>query len=409
LKKKIAVIGAGAAGFFGAIRMKSLLPHATVIVFEKSNKMLAKVKVSGGGRCNATHACFEVSQLIKNYPRGSKELRQAFMQFACTDTVNWFFDRGVELKTEQDGRMFPVTNDSQTIIDCLMDEAEKLGVQFSLGSNIKKVESKNGKLELTFDNDDSEVFDAVLIATGGHPNKSGFNWMASTNHTIVDPIPSLFTFNFKDKTISALMGISVPDAQVKIVGTKHEYSGPLLITHWGISGPAVLKLSSFAARQLAEMKYEFMVAVNWINRKEGDVRELILQVKAKYPKRTLFRLNEVELPKRLWEYILFKLKIDGEQIIGNISKDTLNRIVNTLVNDQYQVKGKTTFKEEFVTCGGVELSEVDFKTMESKLVPNLFFAGEVLDIDAITGGFNFQAAWTTGYIAGSTIGKRFVE
>jgi predicted Rossmann fold flavoprotein len=409
LRKKIAVIGAGAAGFFGAIRMKSLLPNATVIVFEKSNKMLAKVKVSGGGRCNATHACFEVSQLIKNYPRGSKELRQAFMQFACTDTVNWFFDRGVELKTEQDGRMFPVTNDSQTIIDCLMDEAEKLGVQFSLGSNIKKVESKNGKLELTFDNDDSEVFDAVLIATGGHPNKSGFNWMASTNHTIVDPIPSLFTFNFKDKTISALMGISVPDAQVKIVGTKHEYSGPLLITHWGISGPAVLKLSSFAARQLAEMKYEFMVAVNWINRKEGDVRELILQVKAKYPKRTLFRLNEVELPKRLWEYILFKLKIDGEQIIGNISKDTLNRIVNTLVNDQYQVKGKTTFKEEFVTCGGVELSEVDFKTMESKLVPNLFFAGEVLDIDAITGGFNFQAAWTTGYIAGSTIGKRFVE
>ena len=409
MKKKIAVIGAGAAGFFGAIRMKSLLPNATVIVFEKSNKMLAKVKVSGGGRCNATHACFEVSQLIKNYPRGSKELRQAFMQFACTDTVNWFFDRGVELKTEQDGRMFPVTNDSQTIIDCLMDEAEKLGVQFSLGSNIKKVESKNGKLELTFDNDDSEVFDAVLIATGGHPNKSGFNWMASTNHTIVDPIPSLFTFNFKDKTISALMGISVPDAQVKIVGTKHEYSGPLLITHWGISGPAVLKLSSFAARHLAELKYEFMVAVNWINRKEGDVRELILQVKAKYPKRTLFRLNEVELPKRLWEYILFKLKIDGEQIIGNISKDTLNRIVNTLVNDQYQVKGKTTFKEEFVTCGGVELSEVDFKTMESKLVPNLFFAGEVLDIDAITGGFNFQAAWTTGYIAGSTIGKRFVE
>jgi predicted Rossmann fold flavoprotein len=409
LRKKIAVIGAGAAGFFGAIRMKSLLPHATVVVFEKSNKMLAKVKVSGGGRCNATHACFEVSQLIKNYPRGSKELRQAFMQFSCTDTVNWFFDRGVELKTEQDGRMFPVTNDSQTIIDCLMDEAENLGVQFSLGSNIKKVESKNDRLELTFDNDASEVFDAVLIATGGHPNRAGFNWMASTNHTIVEPIPSLFTFNFKDKTIAALMGISVPDAQVKIVGTKHEYSGPLLITHWGISGPAVLKLSSFAARQLAEMKYEFMVAVNWINRKEGDVRELILQVKAKYPKRTLFRLNEIELPKRLWEYILFKLKIDGEQIIGNISKDTLNRIVNTLVNDQYQVKGKTTFKEEFVTCGGVELSEVDFKTMESKLVPNLFFAGEVLDIDAITGGFNFQAAWTTGYIAGSTIGKRFVE
>ncbi len=409
MRKKIAVIGAGAAGFFGAIRMKSLLPHATVIVFEKSNKMLAKVKVSGGGRCNVTHSCFEVSQLIKNYPRGSKELRQAFMQFACGDTVNWFFDRGVELKTESDGRMFPVTNDSQTIIDCLMEEAETSGVQFSLGSNIKKIAGKNNQIELTFDNDDSELFDAVLIATGGHPNKSGFNWMSSTNHSIVDPVPSLFTFNFRDKTISALMGISVPDAQVKIVGTKLEYSGPLLITHWGISGPAVLKLSSFAARQLAAMKYEFSVAVNWINKKEGDVRDLILQVKAKYPKRTLFRLNETELPKRLWEYILYKLKIDGEQIIGNISKDTLNRIVNTLVNDQYEVKGKTTFKEEFVTCGGVDLSEVDFKTMESKLIPNLFFAGEVLDIDAITGGFNFQAAWTTGYIAGTTIGKRFVE
>lgn len=371
--------------------------------------MLAKVKVSGGGRCNVTHSCFEVSQLIKNYPRGSKELRQAFMQFACGDTVNWFFDRGVELKTESDGRMFPVTNDSQTIIDCLMDEAETSGVQFSLGSNIKKIAGKNNQIELTFDNDDSELFDAVLIATGGHPNKSGFNWMSSTNHSIVDPVPSLFTFNFRDKTISALMGISVPDAQVKIVGTKLEYSGPLLITHWGISGPAVLKLSSFAARQLAAMKYEFSVAVNWINKKEGDVRDLILQVKSKYPKRTLFRLNEIELPKRLWEYILYKLKIDGEQIIGNISKDTLNRIVNTLVNDQYEVKGKTTFKEEFVTCGGIDLSEVDFKTMESKLIPNLFFAGEVLDIDAITGGFNFQAAWTTGYIAGTTIGKRFVE
>lgn len=389
--------------------MKSFLPHATVIVFEKSNKMLAKVKVSGGGRCNVTHSCFEVSKLIRNYPRGSKELRSAFMQFNCTDTVNWFFDRGVELKTEGDGRMFPVTNNSQTIIDCLMDEAEKLGVQFSLGSNIKKVAGKNGQIELVFDNDESEIFDAVLIATGGHPNKTGFNWLSATNHSIVDPVPSLFTFNFRDKTISALMGVSVPDAQVKIVGTKLEYSGPLLITHWGISGPAVLKLSSFAARQLAEMKYEFSVSVNWINKKENEVRDLIMNVKSKYPKRTLFRLSEIELPKRLWEYILYKLKIDGEQIIGNISKDTMNRIVNTIVNDQYEVKGKTTFKEEFVTCGGIELSEVDFRTMESKLVPNLFFAGEVLDIDAITGGFNFQAAWTTGYIAGTTIGNRFVE
>ncbi len=407
MRKNIAVIGAGAAGFFGAIRMKSLLPDANVIVYEKSNKMLAKVKVSGGGRCNLTHACFEVSKLVKNYPRGSKELRSAFMQFACTDTVNWFNDRGVELKIESDGRMFPVSNNSQTIIDCLMDEAERCEVEFSLGTSIKKVIGKDGQVELLFDNDSTKDFDAVLIATGGHPNKEGFKWLSSTNHAIVEPVPSLFTFNFKDKTISALMGVSVPDAQVKIVGTKLEYNGPLLITHWGISGPAVLKLSSFAARQLAEMKYEFTTSVNWLNRKEGEVRELILQVKKQFPKRTLFRVNEIELPKRLWEYILFKLKIDGEQIIGNISKDSLNRIVNTLINDQYEVKGKTTFKEEFVTCGGIDLKEIDFKTMESKLVSNLFFAGEVMDVDAITGGFNFQAAWTTGFIAGTEIGKRF--
>ena len=405
--KKIAVIGAGAAGFFGAIRIKSLLPDANVVVFEKSNKMLAKVKVSGGGRCNVTNSCVEVSSLIKNYPRGAKEMRSPFMQFSCVDTVKWFKERGVDLKAEADGRMFPVTNNSQTIIDCLMDEAEKFGVEFSLGSTIKKINSIDKKIELVFDNDSTSVFDAVLVATGGHPNKEGFRWLTSTNHTIVEPVPSLFTFNFKDKTISALMGVSVSNAQVKIVGTKYEYSGPLLITHWGISGPAVLKLSSFAARSLAEMKYEFVTSVNWLNKKEEEVRQLILQVKSHFPKRTLFRLNELELPKRLWEYILFKLKIDGEQIIGNISKDSLNRIVNNIVNDQYEVKGKTTFKEEFVTCGGIALNEIDFKTMESKLVPNLFFAGEVLDIDAITGGFNFQAAWTTGFIAGSEIGKRF--
>lgn len=406
MRKKIAVIGAGAAGFFGAIRIKSLLTDSNVIVFEKTNKMLAKVKVSGGGRCNVTHNCFEVSKLIKNYPRGGKELRSAFMQFGPADTINWFKERGVEIKAEADGRMFPVTDNSQTIIDCFYDEAEKLGIEFSLGTAIKSVQGKDGKVELQFEDGSTDVFDAVLIATGGHHNKEGFRWLSATHHSIVDPVPSLFTFNFKDKTISALMGVSVADAQVKIVGTKLEYAGPLLITHWGISGPAVLKLSSFAARMLADMKYQFTVSVNWLNKKEDEVRNHILQLKQKFPKRTLYRLNEIELPKRLWEFILYKLQIDGEQMIGNISKDNLNRIVNTLVNDQYDVSGKTTFKEEFVTCGGIDLKEIDFRTMESKLVPNLFFAGEVLDIDAITGGFNFQAAWTTGYLAGTEIGRR---
>lgn len=407
MTKNIAIIGAGAAGFFGAIRIKDLLPQANVIVIEKSNKMLAKVRVSGGGRCNVTHACFDIPKLIKNYPRGSKELRNAFMQFSTSDTVEWFESRGVSLKAEADGRMFPVSDNSQTIIDCLMDESERNGIEFSLGSTIKSVNSTDNKIELNFENGESFIVDAVLIATGGHPTKEGFKWLSSTNHTIVEPVPSLFTFNFKDKKIATLMGLSVPEANVKIVGTKFEYHGPLLITHWGISGPAVLKLSSFAARYLSEIKYDFTVSVNWLNMKEGDLREQMLKLKNQFPKRTLFRLNEIALPRRLWEFILLKLEIDGEQLIGNISKDNMNRIINALVNDQFQVKGKTTFKEEFVTCGGIDLKEIDFKTMESKLVPNLFFAGEVLDIDAITGGFNFQAAWTTGYIAGTEIGKRF--
>lgn len=406
-KVNIAVIGGGAAGFFGAIRIKSLLPDATVVVFEKSNKLLAKVKVSGGGRCNVTHHCFEISRLVKNYPRGEKELRQAFQQFACEDTINWFEQRGVKIKAEADGRMFPVTNDSQTIINCLMQESEDLQVEFSLGTGIKSVLRNDNQIRLVFQDDQTFDFDAVLIAAGGQPSAQGFQWLSPLKHTIVEPVPSLFTFNLKDKMITSLMGVSVPNAQVKIVGGKHVQSGPLLITHWGMSGPAILKLSSFAAKELADRKYNFAVAVNWVNQKEDEVRNVLSILKVKFPKRTLARANEFELPKRLWDFFLTKLKLDSEMIIGDISKDNMNRLVNTLVNDQYEVSGKTTFKEEFVTCGGISLKEVDFKTMESKVVPNLFFAGEILDIDAITGGFNFQAAWTTGYIAGTTIGQRF--
>ncbi len=406
VNKSIAVIGAGAAGIFGAIRIKELFPGSKVVVFEKSNKLLAKVKVSGGGRCNVTHACFEVSKLVKNYPRGSKELKIPFLQFNTNHTVDWFEQRGVELKIEQDGRMFPVSNNSQTIIDCLLNEVDRLGIRISLQSGIKGVNEKDSKIELHFQDDQQSVYDSVLIAAGGHPSKEGFHWLAKTGHTIIEPVPSLFTFNFKDKSIAGLMGVSVPNAIVKIVGAKYEYGGPLLITHWGVSGPAVLKLSSFAARYLSEVKYDFKVSINWLGMKENEVRDELTELKNKFPKRTMIRLNEISLPKRLWEFLLDKLKIEADQLLGELSKDKMNRIINALVNDQYDVKGKTTFKEEFVTCGGIDLNEVDFNTMESKLVPNLFFAGEVLDVDAITGGFNFQAAWTTGFVAGTEIANR---
>ena len=406
-KVNIVIIGGGAAGFFGALRAKFLLPDAHVVIFEKSNKLLAKVKVSGGGRCNVTHHCFEISKLLKNYPRGEKDLRQAFNQFACKDTVSWFEDRGVSIKVEEDGRMFPTSNNSQSIIDCLLSEAEDLGVEIYTSTNVQKVSAIKEKIEITFDNERKEIFDAVLIATGGHPSVASYKWLSELKHQIISPLPSLFTFNLKEKNICSLMGISVHEAQAKIVGTKFVQSGPLLITHWGFSGPAILKLSAFAARELATKNYEFTVAINWLNKLEEDIRSILNTLKSQFPKRTLARSNEFNLPKRLWDFLLLKVKIDQEQVIGQLAKDSLNRLVNVLVNDQYEVRGKTTFKEEFVTCGGIDTAEIDFLTMESKLVPNVFFGGEVLNIDAITGGFNFQAAWTAGYVAGTTIGKRF--
>lgn len=288
-----------------------------------------------------------------------------------------------------------------------MAEAEELGVEIYNSTSVLKIRSLNNKVEIEFDLEKKEIFDAVLIATGGHPTMASYNWLAELKHHIVSPLPSLFTFNLKDKNICSLMGISVNDAQAKIVGTKFIQSGPLLITHWGFSGPAILKLSAFAARELAAKNYEFTVAINWLNSQEEVMRSILNNLKNQFPKRSLGRSNEFNLPKRLWDYLLLKVKIDPEQVIGQLAKDSMNRLVNVLVNDQYEIRGKTTFKEEFVTCGGIETSEVDFKTMESKLNPNVFFGGEVLNIDAITGGFNFQAAWTTGYIAGTTIGNRF--
>ena len=363
-------------------------------MFEKSDKLLAKVKVSGGGRCNVTHHCFSASALAKHYPRGGRQLKKAFAAFDAEDTVAWFAAHGVPLKTEADGRMFPTTDSSQTIIDCLLAETHARGVEIRMRTPVRTLDRAL--------NVNGEPFDKVIVATGGSPKASGFAWLESLGHTIESPVPSLFTFNMPGDPIRTLMGASVPNAIVRIQGTKLQEQGPVLITHWGMSGPAVLKLSAWGARQLAERGYHFAVQISWA----GDTNaEAVGQVLAEAAEKG--RLRKVangcpleEMPKKIWLYLLEKAGINADQTWHTTTKKSRNKLLELLVNDVHEVRGKTTFKEEFVTCGGVRLSEVDFATMGSRIVPGLHFAGEVLDIDGVTGGFNFQAAWTTGFLAG---------
>ncbi|TAL59053.1 MAG: NAD(P)/FAD-dependent oxidoreductase [Bacteroidetes bacterium] len=409
---KIVVIGGGAAGFFAALSCKMHHPDYDVCILEQSDKLLAKVKVSGGGRCNLTHACFENSQLAKFYPRGGKQLKKAFSQFNTKDTVQWFESRGVKLKTEEDNRMFPVADNSQTIIDCLMREADKLGVviqKMIAITEIRKIENDfilltNGKAPSTARR---VTADKIIIASGGSPKIEGFNWLKQLGHTIVPPVPSLFTFNMPNESIKKLMGVVANPVSIKIkgVGTQNSASlrseGALLITHWGMSGPAVLKLSSWGARKLNAMNYKFDVLINWLGDKnEQQVRDWINAELKNIGKRQVGNKNPFLLTNRLWLYFLEKNEINAETTWNHLKKKNLNKLLNTLVNDCYKAEGKTTFKEEFVTCGGVSLEDVSFETMESKVCHGIYFAGEVLDIDAVTGGFNFQAAWTTGFIAG---------
>lgn len=397
---KIAVIGGGAAGFFAAISAKTHSPESHVVILEKTSKLLSKVKVSGGGRCNVTNASFSAGQLSKNYPRGGKKLKKAFKVFQATDTVEWYESRGVKLKAEDDGRMFPVSDRSQSIIDCLMREAEKVGVEIRTGSSVNKIEAG---FMLTVNGKD-EQFDKVIIATGGSPKSSGFDWLRTLGVSIVEPVPSLFTFNMPGNDVKKLMGVVVPEAEVRIQGTKLKQSGPVLITHWGMSGPAILKLSAWGARELADLGYEFKIQINWIGiRNEAEANEEFISSMEGMRKKKMANTNPFSLPNKFWYYILEKAGVDLECLWLDLPKKSKNRILNLLLNDVYEVKGKTTFKEEFVTCGGVVLSEVDFTTMESREVPGLYFAGEVLDIDGVTGGFNFQAAWTTGFIAGKSV------
>lgn len=399
-QKKVAIIGGGAAGFFAAISTKLHWPKAEVCILEKSNKLLAKVKISGGGRCNVTHDCPDIVELSKAYPRGEKHLRKAFHQFSATDTIHWFESRGVPLKTYPDGCIFPKANDSQVIIDVFLKECRELNIDIFLQQNITKISPDSNGVTL-LNNSQEQVYDHVIICTGGSPKITGLGWLAELGLAIVEPLPSLFTFNMPQNPICELMGIVVSQASAKIEGTKLVGQGPLLITHWGMSGPAILLLSAWGARLLAQKNYHFHVLINWLDTcKDEQLRTLLSSTAAAHAAKKISNWNPTVLSNRLWLHLLERSEIHPDLRWSELGKKASNRLVNTLLNDRYEVKGKTTFKEEFVTAGGVSLAEIDFQTMQAKKIPQLSFAGEVLDIDGITGGYNFQAAWTSGFIAG---------
>ncbi|WP_442922475.1 NAD(P)/FAD-dependent oxidoreductase [Microcoleus sp. CZ3-B2] len=417
---KITVIGGGAAGFFSAITCAKTYPQARVTLLEAGRQVLAKVRISGGGRCNVTHACFDPGVLVQNYPRGGKALRGAFTRFQPRDTVDWFASHGVKLKTEEDGRMFPITDDSGTIVNCLIRAAEDAGVKIRTGDAVVSVHKLTGnnaegeqggtaptdetRFEIELKSGEKLQCDRILLATGSNP--SGFKWAKELGNTVELPVPSLFTFNISDSRIKDLAGISVPNAKVKLPGAKLEQSGPLLITHWGLSGPAVLKLSAWGARFLHDRHYKTSVLVNWLPQYNAEVlRQQLLAVKSQLSHRSIASSCPFPIPRRLWERLTSSIGIDEQKRWADLSNKILDRLLLELIQGEYQISGKGAFKEEFVTCGGVNLKEVDFKTMESRRCRGLFFAGEILDIDGVTGGFNFQSAWTTAWLAGIAIGK----
>ncbi len=410
---QIVVIGGGAAGFFGAIACAKVNPAAEVTLIEASRQPLAKVLISGGGRCNVTHACFEPGELVQNYPRGAKALRGAFSRFQAKDTVAWFAAHGVYLKTEADGRMFPVTNTSETIVECLIKAAAKSGVKLRIGTPVSSVQrtSIDGRFDILLKSGETIKCDRLLLATGS--SLVGYKIARELGHKIEPPVPSLFTFNILDQKLRELAGVSVNSVQLRLsLGGKSQLqqTGPLLITHWGLSGPAVLKLSAWGARVLHESRYQTTLLINWLpDLHQEQVREKILAVKDEWGKKAIALHRGVDLPHRLWQYIISRAGITTEDRWAEISNKTLNQLVQELTQGQYLISGKGVFKEEFVTCGGLNLKEVNFQTMESRLVPGLYFAGEILDIDGVTGGFNFQSAWTTAYLAGNAMGTSKVD
>lgn len=408
VKPKLIVIGGGAAGFFCAVNAARLNPSVEVIILEKSAKLLSKVRISGGGRCNTTHELFDIPALVKKYPRGEQFVKKAFHQFNTKDTITWFEERGVKLQAEADGRMFPITNQSATIIDCLLREADLYKVKVIMNTGVQSIDKLNNQWLVRTEKKEEIVADAVCVACGGLPKLSMFSWLQNTGHHIVTPVPSLFTLNMPKHPITSLMGVSVPNVSLKVVGSKLKESGPLLITHWGLSGPAVLKLSALGARQLAELNYQFEVAINWL----GEMNETALREEWSFYREQMATQkmggkSPFTLPNRLWQFLLLEAGIGPDTKWAELKSVQQNKLIQLLTHSVYAISGKTTFKEEFVTAGGISLSEIHPQTMESRIAPNLYFAGEVMDVDGITGGFNFQHAWTSGFIAANAISQKF--
>jgi predicted Rossmann fold flavoprotein len=396
----IIIVGGGAAGFFSAINIVEKNRKLKVAILERGSEVLTKVRISGGGRCNVTHACFEPNELVKFYPRGEKELRGPFHQFCSGDTVEWFSNHGVELKIEADGRMFPVSNTSQTIVDCFLETARKLGISVLTGQSVQSIFKKDNlwKIETQKEN---YITEKLILATGSNPKM--WEMLQTFGHAVVNPVPSLFTFNIKDPRIATLPGVSA-QVSIKVKDTKLTSTGPLLITHWGMSGPVILKLSAWGARILFEKNYQFTIFVNWLNDVDAEETEKILKnLKQEHAKKAVSKKSPFDFPTRLWESLVLASTIQEEIKWADLSKIQLQNLANQLTNSSFQVNGKSTFKEEFVTAGGIDLKEINFKTMESKLYQNLYFAGEIVNIDAVTGGFNFQNAWTSGFILANSI------
>ena len=413
-KKKVVVVGGGAAGFFCAIQVAELNPEWEVIILEKSNKILAKVKVSGGGRCNVTHACPDVEMLLKKYPRGERFLKKAFYQFATKNTIDWFKKNGVELHTEKDGRMFPTTNSSDTIIDCFLRKVHQYKIQVLTQHEVVDV-VQNKFLSFTIELQGRVAIqaDAICLATGGmlkaDPSNK-FKWLTNFGHSIVDPVPSLFTFNTADKNITTLMGVAVDKASIQWKGNKNIETGPLLITHWGISGPAAIKLSAWCAREISATNYEGDIIINWTpSFNESTLKMEWINLRMDFGKREMGSKNPFDLPQRLWHYLLQEAGILLNTKWADLKSANQQILIQLLTRYTLTIKGKTTFKEEFVSCGGVDLKGIDPLTMESKFIPGLHFAGEMMDIDGITGGFNFQHAWTSGWLAAQNISREIAQ
>ena len=395
------IIGGGAAGFFTEINAKEMNPELDITILEKGKEVLQKVKISGGGRCNVTHACFEPKELVQFYPRGEKELLGPFHQFMTGDTFEWFENNGIPLKIEKDNRVFPESNSSQTIIDCFLNKTKHLGISVLKNHGVTTIQ-KQANSWLVTTKEQQFVCDAVVMAAGS--SKKVWELSKALRHSIISPVPSLFTFNIKDPRIKDLLGISVPNATVQLEDTNLEASGPLLITHWGMSGPAILKLSAFGARVLAKKNYEYQVQVNWLSRPTHKIVNVLLNLKKKHSKKqVIVRSPFEEIPKRLWERFVLATTIKITFNWADVSHDQIDALANQLTKSVFTAKGKSTFKEEFVTAGGVDLKEINFKNFESKLQKNLFFVGEVLNIDAVTGGFNFQNAWTGGWLCAKAL------